>query len=299
MKPQKLLKYLLLLVVAVNLTIVAYVFLGSRPPMPPPLPDPNGYDDFVQAANVLIFHAIDLSLLDHEQLSAFIATNAVALQKVRTGLTRESRVPIEFTRNFWDSHLNISGGIRRLAMVLDAEGRLAELEQRTNDAVRINLEIVRFGQAANRGGLLTDQLLDLACENIALRHLPVMVGSLDATTCRAAIKALTEVDEKREPIAQTIERNRIYILRTWTLGHQIGAMVYARSLTPLKRPGEKTEAHIFTTRNLTRQLMLQLAVHAFTLDKGAPPKSITDLVPAYLQAIPQDAFTGTNLVYSP
>ena len=105
--------------------------------------------------------------------------------------------------------------------------------------------------------------------------------------------------KSREPIAQTIERNRIYILRTWTLGHQIVCDGLRSFLTPLKRPGEKTEAHIFTTRNLTRQLMLQLAIRAFTLDKGAPPKTIADLVPAYLTAVPQDAFTGTNMVYSP
>ncbi len=33
--------------------------------------------------------------------------------------------------------------------------------------------------------------------------------------------------------------------------------------------------------------------------KVKPPASLADLVPDYLKTIPQDPFTGTNMVYSP
>ncbi len=43
--------------------------------------------------------------------------------------------------------------------------------------------------------------------------------------------------------------------------------------------------------------MIQLASRAYALEEGAPPKTLADLVPAYLKAIPQDPFTGTNMAY--
>jgi competence protein ComGC len=49
----------------------------------------------------------------------------------------------------------------------------------------------------------------------------------------------------------------------------------------------------------TRQLMVDLAARAYELDKGKSPASLADLVPEYLKAIPQDPFTGTNMIYSP
>ena len=49
----------------------------------------------------------------------------------------------------------------------------------------------------------------------------------------------------------------------------------------------------------TRQLTLDLAARAYELDKGHPPANLTDLVPDYLKAVPQDPITGTNMVYLP
>jgi hypothetical protein len=49
----------------------------------------------------------------------------------------------------------------------------------------------------------------------------------------------------------------------------------------------------------TRQLIVALAARAYEFDKGKPPTTVSDLVPDYLKAIPQDPSTGTNLVYTP
>jgi hypothetical protein len=46
-------------------------------------------------------------------------------------------------------------------------------------------------------------------------------------------------------------------------------------------------------------LTLDLAARAYELDKGHPPANLTDLVPDYLKAVPQDPFTGANMIYSP
>jgi competence protein ComGC len=62
---------------------------------------------------------------------------------------------------------------------------------------------------------------------------------------------------------------------------------------------QKVEQAFKERQQKTRQLMMDLAARAYELDRGKKPTSTTDLVPAYLKAIPQDPFTGTNLVYSP
>jgi hypothetical protein len=46
-------------------------------------------------------------------------------------------------------------------------------------------------------------------------------------------------------------------------------------------------------------LLIDLAARAYKLDKSKSPASISDLVPDYLKTIPQDPFTGTNIVYPP
>ena len=54
-----------------------------------------------------------------------------------------------------------------------------------------------------------------------------------------------------------------------------------------------------STQNTEGKLLIDLAARAYELEKGKPPTGVADLVPDYLKAVPQDPFTGTNLVYSP
>ena len=67
----------------------------------------------------------------------------------------------------------------------------------------------------------------------------------------------------------------------------------------LEKTFQKSEQVLKKQEQKNRQLEIDLAARAYELDKGHQPESISDLVPDYLKAIPQDPFTGTNLVYSP
>src|SRR5262245_59901846 len=59
----------------------------------PPLPNPNGYDDFLAAGNSLVGTGANPDNLDREALQALIATNKSGLQLLRLGLTRLCSVP--------------------------------------------------------------------------------------------------------------------------------------------------------------------------------------------------------------
>jgi hypothetical protein len=58
-------------------------------------------------------------------------------------------------------------------------------------------------------------------------------------------------------------------------------------------------AKLKTHQTRIQALLIQLAARAYELEKGERPKSLADLVPAYLKAIPHDPLTGTNMAYHP
>jgi len=136
-----------------NVTLLMFVlFSDTSKPAKIQLPVPNGYDDFVAAGLKVAGNPSDFTQLSEEQLVGLVATNVEALKLVRLGLSRECRVPLQLIKNdtnFVDqAHLT---EIKMLAQLICAEGRLAELEGRTNDAATICLGAIRFSQESPRG----------------------------------------------------------------------------------------------------------------------------------------------------
>ncbi len=239
--------------------------------------------------------------LTEDQLRSLVTTNAAALKLLRTGLNHECRVPIEYSTNYESDALGKLASIKSLVMVLENEGRLAELEHRTYDAAKSYLDAIRFGHEAFRGGLLIQNLVGLACQNIGNAGLQRVVGGMDAQACRATIAALLALETKREKVSEIWAADREFSHRvhgfrmlTW-----IASVIESRSLAPEKILRLKFEAKTLTTQRQTQLTILKLAARAYELEKGARPKTIADLVPAYLPEIPKDPDTGTNMVYTP
>jgi hypothetical protein len=80
------------------------------------------------------------------------------------------------------------------------------------------------------------------------------------------------------------------------LHYRFQAMMMANSL---KKVFDMAAQKFAAQQLKTRQLIVQLAARVYELDKGKLPANLSDLVPDYLKAVPQDPFTGTNLIYSP
>ena len=149
-------------IVAVLLVVAAIVFTLSQPAPPPtPLPQPNGYDDFVKAGAMITDNASDYRSMNQVELRAFVTNNAEALKLVRTGLGRECRVPLDYSATN-DTNIRNLSVLKRLAFCLTAEGRLAEMENRPADAAEAYLAVIRLGVAISQGGLIIDSLMDIA-----------------------------------------------------------------------------------------------------------------------------------------
>ncbi len=289
------------LVVAI-IALLGFLFytVTRPPPPPPPLPNPNGYDDFVKAGGMVpgnLLFSEYAATSNVRQLRFVISTNAEAFKLVRLGLDRECRVPLRNSRKQFDEeHMPVLPTFKRLAYAFEAEGKLAELEGHPADALRSYLDCIRFGRQLSRGGLAIDKLVSVADENIGMRALQRMAGSLGTNECHLAIQALAKLDSNNESADDFWKRDRKFGRHISDWREWITSLLAFNQRRQIQQKFRTKLDNCDLTR---RRLMLDLAARAYELEKGERPKTIADLVPDYLKTIPLDPFTGTNIVYQP
>ena len=282
------------LFIAINALIVMVVVLRSSAlPPPPALPNPNGYDDFVAGAGKVNGNLPDYAKMDHDHLATLVSNNADALTLMTAGLSKECRVPVDYSTNYAGATLlgqisSFKDGVR----VFVAAGRFAELEGRTNDALKIYLDGVRYSQEISRGGLLISRLVSIACEAVVLKQLEPFAGNLDATNAAFLAKSLESIDSRAEPVAETIRQEKLWSQQIGGLQGRIGMLFMAKSI---KKVNDNVISKSDAVTLHRRQIILEAAARAYELDKGQPPQTAADLIPAYLKAIPKDPVTGQEL----
>lgn len=252
-----------------------------------PLPQPNGYDDFVKAGTSVSPSSHEYRELSEVRLREVVVHNAESLKLLRAGLERECRVPLKFTTEDLRTHFPQLGKHKLLAQALLAESRLAELDGRTNDAARSCLDAIRFGHECGRGGLLIDHLVGLACEGVGRHQLVKIVSFLDAPTCRRAATQLESIGASRESPAEVLHVETAWSRRGGGLRGRIGGMIAYRSFNPAKTHFNRSYLPLLQAEIARQsQLALDLATRAYTLDHGKPPGTPADLVPTYLKNLP-------------
>jgi hypothetical protein len=291
--------------IALSIIAAPFVFfLGlllfwDAEPLPPipPLPNPNGYEDLVKAGAMADDNTGDYYEMKLEELRRLVAKNSDALQAARTGLQEDCAVPLQFSENYMSQHLSELADYKRLAQAFVAEGRLAEMENRPGDAAKSFLDAIHLGHKSAHGGILIDQLVGTAIEAMGVSQLQKLVDQLDAKMCHETAATLETLDSQRQTWDEVMQQERDWSRRTFPgLGNELGRLISRNSLN---KAFLKAEQRLDNQESKTRQLIIDLAARAYELDKGHPPASATDLVPDYLKAVPQDPFTGTNMVYSP
>ena len=281
-------------IVAVLLVVAALVLTLIQPtPAPPPLPKPNGYDDLVEAGRMLADNTSDFATMGEADLRVLVGKNANALKLARTGLSRACQVPLDYSAAN-PAYLTNLAVLKRLAQGLAAEGRLLELDGRPADAADAYLTAVRLGTASAQGGLLIDTLVGIAIEAIGTAHLEKLAATLDAKQCRQAAAALESCEARREPITTVLKRERTWARRAYGLKGLIARLVMFKSV---RQSEQLTVARVGALQSRERFLLIQLASRAYELEKGERPKTLGELVPAYLKTIPQNPATGTNMAY--
>lgn len=275
-----------------GILLVAILFvtplLTSRPDAHS-LPTPNGYDDFVKAAEMRRGDYSRHKDMPLEELQLSLNEDTETFQRIQLGLSHESRVPIEFSEAAIEPHMKELSGIKSLALMLSAKGWTAELEGHPGEAVQSYMDVVRLGQEVRRGGLIIDILVGVACESIGLNALTGLVSKLDATQCRDLSRKLETIDSMKEPEKTLFEPEHHWARKTYGI-----RWVILRVVKPglLKEGPRNALEKVRRTDLLRHRLMMEAAVRSYELEKGVRPAALSDLVPSYLKGIPLDSETG-------
>ncbi len=279
----------------------AYVLLKPAPAFPP-LPIPNGYDDLIRAGDDATGDppkSLPTGTSNVAELRAFLSPNREAIQLARVGLSRECGVPVAFSRQALEAHLGRIQPLRKVGRLLNAEGTLAALETRNRAAAESFLDLYRLGQAAARNGLMVDYSLGLAFESMGSMGLANLRAKLTADEDREVLKELRVLDHRSEPPDRVADRERAWYRRS--------APSYERLMMWVSGAGERqlkpavTSLRWSATQNRTtlRLLIADLAVRAFRAEHGTYPQRLAELVPAELDSVPIDPFSGQPLIYRP
>ncbi len=274
-------------VLAVLAVVVVVVVTLSQPLTPiKPMPNPNGYDDFVAAGDLLRGDPDPLSLTNG-QLAAYLAGKATAISLVQTGLSRECRVPLVYSIDA--THTLPLPALKQVAQLLAAQGKLAEAQGRNNDAAQSYLTMIRLGQESCRGGLIIHSLVGIAIEAMGDAHLESLIPKLSAAQSRAFATDLESIDSKREPTAATLDQELQWVRRTWGIK---GRLVRLLTYKMTQQNEQKWKTRVAAQEARSQNVMLKLASHAYELENGKPPSNPEALVSDYLKSVPQSAVTN-------
>jgi len=286
----------LLLTLVAFLLLIYFVFIAlttSRAPPLAPLPNPNGYDDFVKAGNLIIGFTNTPYAMEPDELRTFVAINAEALRLARVGLNRTCSVPtVEGLTNFNMSDL---ATIKKLAHLLAGDGRVAELDGRTYDAVLCHLDDIRLGNEVSRGGFVIHRLVGMACEAIGYARLAKIVPSLKPEEARAVIAELEKLDQSAVTWPEVMKLENAFMRHQMPKHFNPIAWVHdwwvnRFAIKSAKQRSQKTDAHI-------RLIATELALRCYQSEQGRLPTRLDELVPKYLTHTPSDPFSSQPMIY--
>ena len=175
---------------------------------------------------------------------------------------------------------------------LEAEGQLAELDHRPQDAARAYLDAIRLGHECSRGGVIIDSLVGISIQAIGLTPLEKLKPSLDAKQCREVAVALEDIDSRREPINEVLQQEKAWVRATYGWKTTFLQIISFRQIHASRQKYLNRMANI---QKQTETASLDFAARGYELEHAEKAKSAKNLTPGYLKAIPKDTTTGKSL----
>jgi len=118
--------------------------------------------------------------------------------------------------------------------------------------------------------------------------------NLEAKKCREIASAIEVLDASRDSGETILRQESAWIRRAYGWkGQWVRLFTYNSMRTVERSFATKMKAH----ERRARLLLLNFASRAYELERGTPPKSDRELVPAYIKALPVDPVTGNRIVY--
>jgi hypothetical protein len=291
----RLLIFCVVIAAIAGIAVGAAVYSFTSLPAPAPIPNPNGYDEIIRAGVAISNNFRAYKTMQPPQLRSLIATNAAAITQGHAALKLDCRVPLQWPPASASS--DEAAAPLNLVEAFAAEGLLAEMENRRQDALKDYLDIVRLGDQSSRGGFMADNLRGIAIEARGADLLQKLSVVLDAKSCADVAKSLESVDSQREPLADYRQQEKILYHQKFPTPQDSVKWYYDCLLHVQANTSARTEttATFRNSRASIRRAMVGIALRAYEMDKSTRPRDISYLVPAYLTTVPIDPLTGTNI----
>lgn len=274
---------------------MVFLFVSSRSSPSSPIPSPNGYDGLLKAGQIVTIRTSALSDLDRGGLRALVATNAEALRVLRLGLSRRCAVPTDAAITNFGAVNHDLIGLKSLAWVLSAEGRLAEMENRPADAARSYVDSIRLGTELSRGGFMINRLVGIACEAIGGSRHVKLLPRLTCEQMRSLVTELEQIDSNTVSWAEVMNCERRFARAQ--IGNFPNPVRLASDWWQARKVAEASRRKHDSTAAHLRLLSTEMALRCYRCDRGNAPASLAQLVPQYLGQVPLDPFSGRPLIY--
>jgi hypothetical protein len=281
------------LLIAVTTPLV-YLFYCLMTAIPLPgihPPSPNGYDDFIAAGEKAAAWwrmARPRGTPNKAESERYFNDLQPVADRVAEGLKKQCLA--------WPRELTAHGvgnrdfeALERLADVLTLRLRYLFYYGDTSELTDAAVDTLRFSQEGCRGVGETGSFPE-QCESSATYCIGSRLGQLSSADCLRLIKVLTTFDENRESFELKRQRQRI-------IDQHRGWQVHAEQILSAWSGRKQDDNYAGWTVAETRLLIANLAAQAFFLDKRRAPKSLDELVPEYLPAVPFDAYAQQPLHY--
>jgi hypothetical protein len=258
------------------------------------LPVPNGFDDFVAAGRMVgptvAAKLVAWDQLTDAQLAHELAKLEGAFSRMREGFTKECLHPYFFKPWVQEN----SQALNQLFTALFGQAAFARRSKDLELEVANYMDLLRLAHAESRG-MAADNYDSVFGQYEGDAHGSIwkLLPRLSAAQCKRTAAMLWELDRRREPWALRVARQRIIeenggwrrhsrlILEEWS-GAELKA---SRRIEHFRRVTE------------LRILIIELSLRAYQLDHGRLPTHLSELVPDYLPAVPQDPFGDGDIKY--
>ena len=276
-------------------------------PQSPAIPDPNGYDDVLEAGRTIeqaknLAFRLDLAKADATVLGPIVAANREAIARARKGLDKPFQVPVVYHIDYIVGVLlrdvsSIRGGLVR---GLTAEGRLAVLQGRIDDAIACYSDQIRLSEAMSHNVPMMAYLVSIAVESTGLYNLRDLRDKLSPDQCRRVIRLLEEIDGKRERTADIAKSETQFMNANVRRMGFLASISMKVSGVQAKQIAQNTSILDSAERrqNAAQRLLLtHLALRIFRLEHGEAPPDLDALVPSILKSVPIDPYSDKPLLY--
>jgi hypothetical protein len=277
-----------------NAIPAAFIYWSLMNPLPIPranLPDPNGYDDFRDAGemlppNLLVNNpTFDAETTSEQSLRQASDELEAVSDRVRQGLTKPVMIDQKYTKD--GLALPSISNFRTIARGFDAQGRLYLKQNQPDQATGVFLDGARFGALLSRGGLMIDDLVGVACTGIACNGLYASSKQIPVEHIRDIIAAIKNLETERDPAEDVAYRDRVWSQRAYGwYGHLLDVFSkYCDNGWNFSESYEQARNRELATLRL---LQLELALRLYEHDHGKHPDSLDALVLKYVEAVPVD-----------